>query len=59
MVSLARDGRILDRTRFHHRVLEVPTTPPPGGEAALIVPDAPGPSPVDVLHAMERRSSRP
>ncbi|HEU4557259.1 MAG TPA: hypothetical protein VFS20_05395, partial [Longimicrobium sp.] len=56
MVSLARDGRILDRTRFHHRVMELPTSPPPDGEAALMVPDAPGPSPVDVLHAMERRA---
>jgi hypothetical protein len=57
MVALAGDGgRILDRTRFHHRVIELPTAAPPNGVAALIVPDAPGPSPVDVLHAMERRA---
>jgi hypothetical protein len=58
MVSLARDDvRILDRTRFHHRVIELPTVPPPNAEgAALIVPDAPAPSPVDVLHAMERKA---
>jgi hypothetical protein len=56
MVSLAGDGgQILDRTRFHHRVIELPTEAPPNAVgAALIVPDAPGPSPVDVLHAMER-----
>lgn len=57
MYRLARqEGRILERTRFHHRVVELPLTPPPGGTAVLMVPQAPGPSPVDVLHAMERRA---
>lgn len=48
------DLRVSEPTRFHHWLLPIPIETPPEGIAALIVPDAPFPSPVDVLHAMER-----
>ena len=43
-------------TRFHHRLMPMPLEAPTGGFAALLVPDAPLPSPIDVLNAIERRS---
>lgn len=55
MYTLDRsDVRASNPTRFHHRLIPLPTTPPAEGMAALLVPEAPLPSPVDVLHAMER-----
>ena len=37
-------------------MIELPHEGPPDGTALLVVPQAPGPSPVDVLHALERRA---
>lgn len=57
MYTVGQSGpRILERTRFHHRLLALPLALPAGGVAALLVPDAPWPSPVDVLGALERGS---
>lgn len=63
MYSIDRThSTILEKMRFHHRLISVPMAPPAdlSGETdmpALIVPNAPIPSPVDVLHAMERNTS--
>lgn len=63
MYSIDRThSTILEEMRFHHRLISVPMAPPAdlSGETdmpALIVPNAPIPSPVDVLHAMERSTS--
>jgi len=56
------DATIEDVLRFHHRLIRVPLDASTelseeAGMPALLVPDAPFPSPVDVLHAMERNTS--
>lgn len=56
------DATIEDVLRFHHRLISVPLDSSTdlseeAGMPALLVPDAPFPSPVDVLHAMERNTS--
>ena len=57
MYTVGQSGpRILDRTRFHHRLVSVPLAVQVGDVAALVVPDAPLPSPVDVLGVLERGS---
>jgi hypothetical protein len=57
MYTLQRsDVRVSPPTRFHHRLLELPDTTPAGGFAVLAVPDAPLPSPLDVLNTIERGS---
>ena len=63
MYRLDRDDvTIVDMLRFHHRLIRVPLDASTelseeAGMPALLVPDAPFPSPVDVLHAMERNTS--
>lgn len=63
MYRLNRDDvTIEDVLRFHHRLISVPLDSSTdlseeAGMPALLVPDAPFPSPVDVLHAMERNTS--
>ena len=52
------DASIVNEMRFHHRLIELPLDRSSGiseevRQPALIVPDAPFPSPVDVLNAME------
>ena len=55
MYTLDRsDIRVSAPTRFHHRLLALPAGVPAEGVAVLVVPDAPLPSPLDVLNAMER-----
>lgn len=55
MYTLDRsDVRATDPDRFHFRLIPLPTVTAPEGLAVLLVPDAPLPSPVDVLNAMER-----
>jgi hypothetical protein len=49
-----RDVQVREPTRFHYRLLSVPVELPPGAHASLVVPDAPLPSPADVLHTMHR-----
>jgi hypothetical protein len=41
-------------TRFHHRLLELPFAANDSSMAVLLVPDAPLPSPIDVLNTLER-----
>jgi hypothetical protein len=47
-------SQIIRTTRFHHKVMDIPLDVPEGGEAALMIPDAPLFSPMDVAIAMER-----
>lgn len=55
MYQVRRSDLAVDApTRFHHRLIPIPTGPPADAIASLLVPDAPMPSPVDVQHAVER-----
>ena len=55
MYQVRRSDLAVDApTRFHHRLIPIPTDTPADAIASLLVPDAPMPSPVDVQHAMER-----
>jgi hypothetical protein len=55
MYTLSREHvEVNEPTRFHHRLIAIPYDLPHGALPSLIVPHAPIPSPLDVLHAMER-----
>lgn len=47
-------SQLTNVTRFHQKVMELPFDVPEGGEAALLIPDTPLFSPMDVAVAQER-----